>query len=329
MIRTALVGLGNHMVSQIFPTLFKLPVQIAAVCDRDREKLERFRRFCPVQEEKCYLSYAEMIEKEKPEAVVCVGNAALHYSAAAVCLKHKIPVFVEKTPCESAAQAQELCRLEAESGCFAMAGFNRRFSTSYRMMKRLIHSEEFGKPCLYLAKYNSSEYPDDSYFVFNHVIHHLDLMRYLLGEIQEIEAVKMKFSERRVGYHISFISESGVMGFLQSSSLQCESYPMERVEITGDKSVAIADNVKGLIYNRFTANKTQAEPELVQKEDALSWNYNQGHSSMYSHYGYERELACFFDAVQGKREPENTFGEVKKTMELYERLLQNTRQLPD
>lgn len=329
MVRTALIGLGNHMISQIYPTLFKLPVQIVAVCDREPEKLERFRQFCPIPEGKCYLSFQEMLEAEKPEAVVCVGNALLHYQAAAACLSHRIPVFVEKTPCESAAQARELCRLEEESGCFAMAGFNRRFSTSYRMMKKLICAEEFGKPYLYLAKYNSSEYPNDDYFVFNHVIHHLDLMRYLLGEIRDIQAMKVKVSEKKVGYHIHFVSESGVMGFLQSSSLQCESYPMERVEITGNGSVVIADNVKGLVYNRFTANKTQAEPALIPEQDAVSWNYNQGHSSMYSHYGYERELACFFDAVEGKRPPENTFGEVKRTMELYERLLGSTRELQD
>lgn len=327
MIRTALIGLGNHMISRIYPTLFRLPVQIAAVCDKDPEKLARFRQFAPIPEEKCYLFFEEMLEKERPDAAVCVGNALLHYQAAAACLSRGIPVFVEKTPCESAAQAGELCRLEAKSGCFAMAGFNRRFSTSYRMMKKLISSEEFGKPYLYLAKYNSSEYPGDGYFVFNHVIHHLDLMRYLVGEIRDIQAVKVKVTERKVGYHINFVSESGVMGFLQSSSLQCESYPMERVEITGDGSVVIADNVKGLVYNRLTDNKTQAEPALVQEQDAVSWNYNQGHSSMYSHYGYERELACFFDAVEGKRPPENTFDEVKKTMELYERMLESTREL--
>ena len=66
---------------------------------------------------------------------------------------------------------------------------------------------------LYLAKYNSSAYSDSQYFVFNHVIHHLDLMRYLLGEIDSIDAQRIEKADGMTGYHIRFRSVSGCMGF--------------------------------------------------------------------------------------------------------------------
>lgn len=38
MIRVGLIGLGNHMTTQIVPRLLNLPVIIASVCDKDIKK---------------------------------------------------------------------------------------------------------------------------------------------------------------------------------------------------------------------------------------------------------------------------------------------------
>lgn len=154
------------------------------------------------------------------------------------------------------------------------------------------------------------------------LIHHLDLMRYLLGEIDSIDAQRIEKADGMTGYHIRFRSVSGCMGFLQSASLQCEAYPVERVEITGDGCCVTADNVKTLQYNRPVSAKTEKNP-LLGEHDSLCWNYNQGHSSMYGHYGYERELADFVEAVQEGSRPENTFDDICGTMLLYERLLEH------
>lgn len=322
MVKIGLVGLGKHMLSQMIPNLLRLPVIITAVCDKDGDKLRQIRRILHLDSEKCYLSWEQMLEKEALDGVICVADANLHYMVSKTSLQRGIPVFVEKTPCRSAAQAAELCRLQKEHHCFGMAGFNRRYTTAYRMMKEVTESEAFGRPCLYLAKYNSSAYSDSQYFVFNHVIHHLDLMRYLLGEIDSIDAQRIEKADGMTGYHIRFRSVSGCMGFLQSASLQCEAYPVERVEITGDGCCVTADNVKTLQYNRPVSAKTEKNP-LLGEHDSLCWNYNQGHSSMYGHYGYERELADFVEAVQAGGRPENTFDDICGTMLLYERLLEH------
>lgn len=322
-VKIGLVGLGNHMISQMIPNLLKLPAAVTAVCDKREDRLERIRCILHLEKEKCFTSWKQMLEQEELDGVICVADAGLHYEVAEASLERRIPVFVEKTPCQSAAQAAELCRLQKKYGCFGMAGFNRRYTTSYRMMRELLNREEFGQPCLYMAKYNSSAYADSRYFVFNHVIHHLDLMRYLLGEINRIDAQKIEIADGKIGYHIRFQTAAGVLGFLQSASLQWESYPMERVEITGNGCCVIADNVKTLQYNRPVSARMEKNP-LLGTNDTLCWNYNQGHSSMYSHYGYERELADFVEAVREGKVPENTFDDVYGTMLLYEKLLENT-----
>lgn len=320
--KLACIGLGSHMRKTLYPGIPAKNVELVAICDQQEERLSEFRKFAPVGAEHCYTDFYEMLEKEQPHAVLCAGNPNLHYKVAKACMHRKISPFIEKTPCENSKQARELAILEQQTGCFCMVGFNRRYTTAYCMAKEILE-HDFGSPLLYLAKYNSSEYGSEQSFLLNHVIHHLDLMRFLLGEIDDLRAEEMIVDERKTGLHIHFCTNNGVIGFLQSSSFQSETFPMERVEIQGIGKNLIIDNVKYLEYNRSVDKKTEDRPVLSEKEDTLCWNWNMGHSSMYSHYGYERELKEYFQALNTGEKPVSSMEQVVGTMELYEKLLKN------
>ncbi len=323
--RLGLVGLGDHMYRRLYPLTVGLPVTVAAVCDRNEERCRRFTERYAAK--RVYADVEEMLDREELDGVLCAGNAGLHYQVADLCMRRGISPFVEKTPCKNYQQAVKLAALERETGCFTMAGFNRRFATAYQMAKEIIDRDAFGKPVLYLAKYHSSVYPSDEYFLFNHVIHHLDLARFLMGEIREISGEKVVLGPGRVGYHIRFVTEQGALGFLESSSLQREDYPMERVEITGDRQNVIVDNVKRLEHNRPASDKRVSSPAMGAESDMQGWNYNLGHSSLYGHYGFERELESYIDALRGKAKPAATFADVAGTMKLYETLVKNCIQV--
>jgi predicted dehydrogenase len=219
------------------------------------------------------------------------------------------------------AQARELLEIQKKTGRYAMVGFNRRFATAYLMAREIIERQEFGRTAMYLAKYNSSEYKSDEYFVQNHLIHHLDIARFFLGEIKELQVAKIKLSDKKVGYHLMFTARSGAIGMIQSGSLQQEPFPMERIEITGDGRNVIIDNVKRLEYNRPGGNKeTVSGIRLEDGQDALVWNLNHGQSSGYGHIGYERELAYFIDCVQNQKIPEPNFEDILHTMEFCDRI---------
>ena len=317
-VRLALVGLGDHMFRILYPFMVGLPVKLVAACDIQEARTHRFSEFYTVPA--IYADYRKMIRNEKLDALVCCCNAQVHYEVAKECMNYGISPFVEKTPCTTGKQALELMALEQETGCFTMVGFNRRFTTAYQMACDLIRQREFGRPWLYLAKYNSSAYASDDYFLLNHVVHHLDLARYLLGEIDDIWADKIQLDGHRVGYHIGFTTREGALGCIQSSSLQFEPFPMERVEITGCERNIIVDNVKHVEYNRPAASKLDRTPELREGQDALCWNHNHGHSALYSHYGFERELKCYIDAIMKETVPPATFKEIAGTMVLYDQM---------
>ncbi len=322
-IALALVGLGDHMYGRLYPLLSFMDIDLVAVCDRDAARLARFTGRYAARRQ--YTDLETMLDEAKPAAVICAGPAGLHYAVARACMLRGISPFVEKTPCETAAQAMELCELEQKTGCFTMTGFNRRFATAYRMAGEIVRSPDFGTPLLYMAKYNAAPYESQEYFFFNHVIHHLDIARFFMGDIISISADKRVLNDREVCCHIRFSTATGAMGFLQSASVGCEAYPMERVEITGRAGNVIVDNVKRVEYNRNTDARQGLDPAPLGREtDCLRWNINHGHSSLYGHYGFERELGIYLTCVAEGKRPPLTFADTAQTMLLYEKLMQNT-----
>lgn len=318
--KIACIGLGRHMRKTLWPGVEPGSGRLCAVCDKDEKRLKEFCDFAPLGSEHCYTDMEEMLDKERPQAVICAVNPDIHFRAAKACMERGISPFVEKAPCSSAKQARELEDLEKSSGCFCMVGFNRRYTTSYCMAKTLVR-QNIPVPMFYTAKYHSSRYESESRFLLNHVIHHLDLARFLLGEIKTISAKELVLDEQRMGLQICFQTEAGTLGMLETSSFLSEAFPMERVEISGIGCNLVIDNIKSLEYNSAQSARTERNPVLDKNDGTLSWNCNHGHSSMYSHYGYERELKEYFWALENGKKPGSCMENAARTMELYEQLL--------
>ena len=318
-IKIGWVGCGYHSYNLLFDCLRNAPAQVVAACDADPARLALFAGRYNIAAR--YADFSEMLEKEDLDAVICVINADLHYEVAKACLQKAICVFVEKTPCRTAAQAEELAAMQIKSSAFAMTGFNRRHAVGYSMLKRIVESEEFGRKTMYLAKYNASGYKSEEFYIFNHIVHHLDLARYLLGEITLSYVDRVRVNDRQVGFHINFRSESGAIGTIQSGSLQYIEYPMERVEVTGVGTNAILDNIKRLEYNRPTTKKrTAAEALLRDGMDTLSWNHNHGNLIENDLNGFKDEIETFVECVRTKKAPSETFADSVHTMRALERL---------
>ena len=316
-LKIGLVGCGGHMFHYIYNFLKNQPVELVAICDKSEERMRSFASYYKV--DRCYKDHVNMLKKENLDAVVCVADAAVHYQVAKDSMLSGINVFIEKTPCQNTAQAQELIDIQEKTGKFTMVGFNRRFMTSYLMAKEIMARDEFGPLTMYMAKYNASEYHSDEVFVFNHMIHHFDLMRFFLGEIKEMSSNKIKIDEHRVGYHTSFVSDSGVIGFLQSGSLQYEPYPVERVEITGVGRNIIVDNIKHLEYHRPGERRDNFnQPILAEGGDTLTWNLNHNLYSTYTYLGYESELNHFIKYALKDEIPDFNIKDSHGTMRLLD-----------
>jgi predicted dehydrogenase len=295
-------------------------MRLVAACDINPQNLEKFATFFYTP--RVFLDFQEMLAKEKLDAVICAANAQTHFEVAKACLQAGVHVFVEKTPCETAAQARELSELSKKAGKVVAVGFNRRYATAYALAKDIIASPSFGAS-MYYSKFNASVYGSNDYFVFNHIIHHIDLARFLLGEIKLESTLWKKESDASCASVISFTSEKGVIGTIQCASMLEEAYPMERLDIAGTGGNVVVDNLKGLRWNRTAParDKDFASP-LLEGGDCLSWNPSHGYglgNGVFSYIGMEAELAAFAEAIQsGKANGCVAIGDCVGTMSFME-----------
>jgi len=174
---------------------------------------------------------------------------------------------------------------------------------------------------MYQSQFNTSPYRNDAFFKLNHIIHHLDLARFLLGEIELTQVQRVTVSEQMVGYTISLHSEKGAIGTIQSGSLLDESYPIERLELIGNRRNIVVDNVKNLTYNRPPQPKDKFKPfTLSDGADTLMWNVSHGLYPRFSYHGYEDEIYYFLTSIREGRKPEPSIEDSVKTMKLLDQL---------
>lgn len=320
-LRLAIIGCGSFSYGFLYDTTKPLPVRLAAAADPNAESLVRFTARYHVP--KAYADYKEMLAREKPEAVLAFPQGLSLYEVNKACLESGANVLAERPGAETRDQAVDLARLQARTGRFVMPRFNKRYIPAYQMAREIIRRPEFGGATMYLAKYHAGEYADERMFLESHIVHHVDLLRFYLGEIRSIRGDIVRVSPKQVGVNASFVAESGAVGVLQSSSLQSRgSYPLERVEITGRERCVIVDNLTRIEYHRPGSPKTTGgRPVLADGGDSLVWDPSMTQLGNYSHNGFEPMVAELVACTREGRMPELHMDDVVRTLDLLDRLV--------
>jgi predicted dehydrogenase len=313
MIALGLVGLGRQMREVLLPAFIaSRPWTIQAICDIDGERLDEFSKI--YSSRASYSSVERMLDEERLDALIVAVGHKQNFPIISSALKHGVSVFVEKTPVNSVAEADELVRLQHQTGRWVMAGFNRRFAEPYRDARAFSELPQFGGIRMFQSQFHANRY-DERAFVVNHVIHHLDLARFMLGEIEIADVRRIRVAEGIVGYTISFASEAGAIGTIQSGSMLDASFPVERLEVLGVGGNIVVDNLAPAIYNQ--APGTAAAPI---RQPSTVWTptvYRAPHRNL---LGYERELAHFASSIRHDTAPSPDIADARKTMALVERV---------
>ena len=141
----------------------------------------------------------ELLERQKPHGVIVATPNTAHVPVALACMARGAAVLVEKPVADSVAEAHALVQAQQRLGVPVLVGHHRRHNPILQRARALIAQGRLGR--VVAATALAAFLKPDAYFdlawrrepgggpILINLIHDIDMLRFLLGEVQEVQAM--------------------------------------------------------------------------------------------------------------------------------------------
>jgi UDP-N-acetyl-2-amino-2-deoxyglucuronate dehydrogenase len=196
-LRTALVGCGKVGATHAAALRTLDESDFVGVCDADFGRAGRFAADGPARP---FADVASMLAEARPEVVLLATPHPLHAEAAILAARAGAHVLVEKPLAASLVDADAMLAEAKKSGVTLGVISQRRFYEPVLRMKAAIDAGKIGRPVL--GVFQMYSWRDPSYYqsdpwrgrwdaegggvLVNQSPHQLDLLRWFLGDIEEV-----------------------------------------------------------------------------------------------------------------------------------------------
>jgi myo-inositol 2-dehydrogenase / D-chiro-inositol 1-dehydrogenase len=326
-IRLGWVGCGTHANEMLLPQITRLDVRIAAMCDTDQDRLGRTAQRFGVAEVDQTGDWRALLARSDLDAIAIAAGPAAHHTIGIAAVQRGLPVFLEKPPAATAAQAEELATAARGSGKPVALGFMKRYATANRIAANIVRSSAFGPPASFLGEYMTAptyftKDPDYSGFYLHHCVHYLDLVPYLMGPVASLDVRAHELAPGKLLLHVDFRFTSGGIGTLVLGTHQSRGTPMEWWQVMGDHQRVEVRNVHEVRHYRNPPFKV-ADPSATLRdgEDALVWEPNLTVAANEDHKGYHALMRDFIAAIRGEPSALPNADDGARAMRLLERMI--------
>lgn len=328
MIRIGWIGCGKHAEEMLLPQLTRLPVTLAAICDADEERLGIVGQRYGVTPR--YRDAEALLAHEGLDAVCMAVGPGVHARFGAMAMERGLPVFMEKPPAATAAEAQVLADISARTGQPCVVGFMKRYSTANRIAGNILSSAEFGVRASLLGEYMTAPgyfvgNPDYTGFLLHHCVHAMDLVPWLIGEqVQAVTARRHEMEPGRLLLHVGYSFASGALATVVMGTHQSRGTPMEWWQVMGDHRRVEVRNVHEVRYYRAPGFKAlDPDASLDPLQDTLMWEPNMTAAANEDHKGYHALLAAFLRRVRGEPSDAPEIGAGVQAMKVLEAMIRS------
>lgn len=249
-----IIGCGRIVGHHVAAIEENPDLHLLALCDLDRE---RAIEMAPRSDVLVYEDYHRMLDENPGIDVVAIATpSGLHFPhAREVVERWGKSVVIEKPPTLKFTELDELVALAESTGVHAFPVFQYRFNAPVQRIRRGILDGELGRPriisirqrwCRTQRYYDQGAwrgtYSLDGGALTNQGIHHLDLVQYFGGPVQEVFAVKATFGssievEDTIVATLRFAS--GAVGSLEITTAARPDDIESSVSIVGENGFAV------------------------------------------------------------------------------------------
>lgn len=254
---------------------------VVAASSRSKENRSAFSSRFNVS---MYAEYEEMLKRDDIQAVsICTPSGThLEYGIkAAEAGKHLI---VEKPIDISVERGQKLIESCERNGVKLAVIYQNRFSDSVRKLKEAVDSGKIGKPVMARGTvkwYRTPEYYTDSGWrgtldldgggaLINQSIHTVDLLQWILGEIESVFGLKGTLTHPGIEAEDNLVASlqfaNGTLGVFEASTSIIPDQP-RTIEINGSKGTA---KLRGDEFGLFLNGEVVKENAPKNEEDFLT-----------------------------------------------------------
>lgn len=310
-VKIAFIGCGGMANRVHYPSLASFPdVEIIAICDIDREKLNATGEKYNI--ERRYTDYRKMIEETSPDAVYAIGQPHIMYDIWKWCLEQGLNLYIEKPMGITIHQARALEYLAEKKGCITQVSFQRRaVPLLVKLREECLRKGPITHAICEFYKCNIEPYLEARDHMMDDGVHAIDTLRWMCGgEVKRILSVTKSVLVPDINF-ISAILEfdNGSIGVMINS--WTSGRRIFRVQMHSPGIWVEADpEDKGRLY----ADGDTIGIEYDTKEVA-------GSNEFYVYAGFQAKNREFIDCLKTKRQPSSNFSDALKTMEIAEKIL--------
>ena len=199
-IKFAIIGCGRISYRHIEAIKENPQAELMALCDLNVDRARERNEGVNVE---IYRDYNEMLQNEGIDVACIMTPSGMHAEHAVdIITKYKKHVVIEKPICLSLSEGHKMIATAEEYGVKIFAVHQNRFNKAIQKIKSAIDNRIFGKIVLATVRIRWSRgqaYYDrdpwrgtwglDGGALTNQSIHHLDLLQWLVGEIESLSAV--------------------------------------------------------------------------------------------------------------------------------------------
>lgn len=195
LVRIAVIGAGLIGRKHMQLVSASSDCQLAAICDVDPARAEDADEYrVPFYED-----YGALLTEQAPQGVIIATPTGQHAAVGMACARHGVHVLVEKPIAASVMEARQFLEVAEGYGIQVLVGHHRRHSPLVQKARAMVQQGELGRLVAVSALWALLKPPD--YFnvawrtkpgggpVLINLIHDLDNLRYICGEICSVYAM--------------------------------------------------------------------------------------------------------------------------------------------
>jgi UDP-N-acetyl-2-amino-2-deoxyglucuronate dehydrogenase len=327
-----LIGGGNISETHALAARAIPGVEIAAIFGTNAEKVGRL---CREYGGKAYLNLDEFLAHRPMELVAIGSPSGLHAEQGIAAARQGLHVLMEKPIDIAVERADALIAETRKAGVQLGVFFQDRCKPDILSVKNAVDAGVLGKPILADARvkwYRPPEYYANSRWrgtweldgggaLINQAVHTLDLMLWIFGEVNAIQATcKTVLHAMEVEDTLIAMLEfaNGAQGVLQAATSVFPGYP-RRLELTGSEGTLIIEHDRLL-----AADLKNPSPNLLKRSEADK-NPSSSSPIVSDARGHQAVLEDFLRAIRTNTKPRCDGQEGRRSVALVQAIYEACR----